>query len=262
MEVQKLGSACPDTIKLYVESVANTEGITNYNVNVRKILTKGASYLATLYEVDIKGKTSEGIKEINIFIKYIPTLDTLSEFLPITDAYKLESYFYKDLSIIFNNLQTGANIPEEERFNVVKGYKVSDSAAIVLENVRINGFTTCHRMDTVSLKFAELSIEQLAKYHSLSFVIKKKMPDYFEKHITTTKGAIKYTDVWIENCMPLAKNAIRNLDASKKKKIEGRLYNYFQTYKQYMEDTDSTICCLCHGDFRSSNILLKEFVSI
>ncbi|KPJ16577.1 hypothetical protein RR48_02335 [Papilio machaon] len=209
--------------------------------------------MATLYEVDLKGRTKDGEKETNMFIKRVISQEHI-KIIDVSDIYSKELFFYNDLSKLFIKLETEAGVPLEERYKSVKSYNESDTEAIIMQNLRKEGFTTLYRMNVMPLKFAELSVQQLAKFHALSFIIERKRPEYFENKIKSLKHSIRYGEDFVEFCNNMYKFSSIQLSNEIKAKIESKADEYM---KNYLTGHKTEVKCLCHGDYRMNNILVK-----
>ncbi|XP_014356340.2 uncharacterized protein LOC106709144 [Papilio machaon] len=243
----------PCQLQAVLKNIAREEGYLNYKILSRSISTEGGNYMATLYEVDLKGRTKDGEKETNMFIKRVISQEHI-KIIDVSDIYSKELFFYNDLSKLFIKLETEAGVPLEERYKSVKSYNESDTEAIIMENLSKEGFTTLYRMNVMPLKFAELSVQQLAKFHALSFIIERKRPEYFEKKIKSLKHSIHYGEDFVEFCNNMYKFSSTQLSNEIKAKIESKAEEYM---KNYLTGHKTEVKCLCHGDYRMNNILVK-----
>lgn len=248
------------SIQKSINKIIKKEGFITYNVNKKEIATDGGSYMGSLCEIDIKGKTKDGEKETNLFIKIVLDNDAFKELCSFSDLYLRETFVYNDLSKMFTELQDEANIPLEERFKIVKSFDESNSEAIILENMAKKGFRTPDRMEVPPLKFVELSIQQLAKFHGLSFVMQNRRPVYFDNKIRPLKILMLFNDQWKLGVEHLASTTIKKFQGEDKKKAEDFIPVMLEKFPQYLLDKTSSITCMCHGDYRALNILMKKTV--
>ncbi|XP_069358933.1 uncharacterized protein [Maniola hyperantus] len=192
------------------------------------ISSNGSSYLGDLFEVDIEGETKDGPKEIHIFLKQI--------------------------------ISDNANVPEGERLKIVKSYECT-SDAIFLENIVKKGFKTLNRIDVMPLQFAELSIAELAKLHGLAFVLEHKRTDYFEEKIKSLEPSVRFDDIiaWKNYVNKMFGIMTEHLDKHTKEKIDYFLHNtFYDKFPKYFKGETGSVKCMCHGDFRLSNVMVKE----
>lgn len=250
----------PSVLRPIIINIANEEDFITYEIKSKR-KPIGANYMGEIYEVDIKGKTRDGDKEMNLFVKKSPCGGHLDDKVSISDMYLKETFVYTDLEKIFKELQDEANVPENEKYKMVKCYH-SSVTNIVLENTVKKGFKTWNRMNIVGLKYAKLCVEELAKFHALSIILKKKRPVYFENKIKKLKHP------WLET---IGKNkefveqfvntTVKNLASEDKKIAEKYKAVFFEQFLKYMSTEHCTVTCLCHGDYKTDNILMNEIVS-
>lgn len=252
----------PVSLQKSINDIIKKEGYKTYKVDIKKVSTDGGNYLAILYEIDIKGIRNDGEKETSLFVKATKKADLLEDVFSIKDVYLAEGYFYKELAKDFERLENQAMIPLEERFNIIKCYDQTDVDAIILENFAKKGFKTLYRMDVPSFKYVELCIQEIAKFHAFSYIIQKRDPKCFREKITSRKSVIQFSNKWEKNVLHFFRLMLKCCDSELKKKIEDMLPVYVKKLRLYYTDQESTICCLCHGDFRLSNTLALEAVSI
>ncbi|KAI5637503.1 ecdysteroid kinase domain-containing protein [Phthorimaea operculella] len=247
----------PEMLLQSVENIIKKEGYVKHQVYKRSISTDGGNYLGELFEVDVHGKTTSGDKETNIFIKKIIPDDNQKIF-SVTEAYFKECFAYKELSKIFTELQNEAQVPSKERFKMAKSYEATSTEAIFLENLTKKGFTTLHRMDVMPLKFGQLAVQQLAKFHGLFYVIQKKKTQYFNTNIKVLKQFFTYNKEWKDFILNLCNISTNALSGEAKEKVEKFIPKVFEKYPLYADDTISPGCTICHGDYRVNNILVKK----
>ncbi|XP_013172014.1 PREDICTED: uncharacterized protein LOC106121068 [Papilio xuthus] len=244
----------PCSLQASLEKIAQKEGYLKYKILSRSISTEGGNYMAKLYEVDIKGKTPVGEKETNIFIKHsIPEFNLAD----VSEIYCRELFFYNEVSKVFTGLEDEGKIPVDERYRSAKSYYESNSEAIILQNLAKDGFTTVFRMDVMPLRFAELSIQQLAKFHTLSLVMERKRPEFFAKKIKNLKQIMQFEEKNLDFCKRMFDTSVAILETETKKKLNGNYSQLLEKYKKYISGDGTKFKCLCHGDYRMNNILMK-----
>lgn len=249
----------PCSLQTSLERIAQKEGYLKYKLLSRSISTEGGNYMASLYEVDIKGRTTTGEKETNIFIKHsIPEFNLAD----VSEIYCRELFFYNEVSKVFTSLEDEAKIPAEERYKSAKSYYESNSEAIILQNLSKDGFTTVFRMNVMPLKFAELSIQQLAKFHSLGLVMERNRPEFFEKKIKHLKQIIKFEEKNLEFCKKMFGTSVAILENETRKKLEEQYPELLDKYMKCLNGDGTKFKNLCHGDYRMNNILMKIKVFI
>ncbi|CAG4946402.1 unnamed protein product [Parnassius apollo] len=259
LNLEKSLNDFPEDLRKALSKIITKEGYVCCNVTKRALSTKGGNFLGILHAVDIKGTTNEGEKEINIFVKQANIMNKINA-ISIADIYSNEVYVYSELAKVFTYLQNEASIPDNERFKMANSYNESNDKAIILENLVTKGYKSFNRLEVMSLKFAELSVEQLAKFHGLSFVMQRKRPDFYEKRIKNKKWPVKFDSDWNVFITNICNKAIEVLDSKVQGKVKKLLPTFGETYRRYLND-NAPVWVLCHGDVKVNNIMMKEINS-
>uniref|UniRef100_A0A2A4K7V6 CHK kinase-like domain-containing protein n=1 Tax=Heliothis virescens TaxID=7102 RepID=A0A2A4K7V6_HELVI len=240
-----------------INSIIAKSGFIKYDVEKIPLSTNGGNYLGLLHEINIKGETKEGFKELNIFVKSIIPGESDFQILSVSDVYQIEVFAYKEFLKIIDELQEEAQVPLEERYKIVKCYDESNSEYVIMENIAKKGFTTGHRCDVVSLKFAELAMQELAKFHAFSFVLQEKRPEFFEQKIKTLKTPYSFCEQFYQMAVSTSKMTMNNIDDEDAKARLGKFCEgMVERYEKHFTDETKKIC-LCHGDYRPNNILMN-----
>ncbi|KAL0822213.1 hypothetical protein ABMA28_004343 [Loxostege sticticalis] len=241
-------------LKSIIDTIAKNEGFTTYNLSVKNITADGNNYLGLLTEVTVQDTLTN--KELNLFVKSIIANADQLQSISVSEVYGIEIYFYLELSKILEELQADAQIPIEERYTTVKCYKESTTEHIVMDNMIKRGFCTWNRFDVISLGFAETAIKQLAKFHSLGFVLQEKRPQYFKEKIMPMRFPWRFNENFQKFFENSAENVLDYLEDDAKSKLKKNITALFEKGQNCTNDRESTLT-MCHGDYRPNNILIK-----
>lgn len=255
--LQVTANEIPLNLKDSINSIVKRHNYVTYEIVCEKIATNGASYMGILYEIEIKGKTNEDDKVLNIFVKNIVENVQMSIY-SVPGVFETEAWTYNELSPIFTELQDEAKVPDIQRFKMPYSFDECNSKSILLEHLGKRGFKLYHRMDIITLEYAKMCISELAKFHALSFVINEKRPDYYKKNIITKKQPYNFNEDWYAIVKNMSNYTINNcLEPDVKEKLGEILFKKTANYPKYMTDT-SGVCTLCHGDYKLNNVMAKE----
>lgn len=250
----------PPKLQKSLNKIIRDENFTTHSIESRVLPPDGGSFMGILREITIKGQTENGDKELNLFVKTIIPGAELPIY-SVPGVYEKETTIYGDVFKIINELQNEANIPFEDRYHTPKTYEGVDSESIIMENLAKKGYSMVNRLEVVPLKFAELSMQQLAKLHSMAFVIEDRRPEFFESKVKKLQQPFYYGsadwDLFVNN---VTKMAMTILEPEARKKVAAYLPTTFEKYRKYAEDPAS-VKSIVHGDFRANNIMVKRNVS-
>ncbi|XP_063827840.1 uncharacterized protein LOC135077229 [Ostrinia nubilalis] len=251
----------PPELQEAIETIIKNEDFTAFNIDVKKV-EKINSYVGVYREINIKGENKNGHKELQLFTKTIPDktyieASALSAICSITDAFKKENFMYSEFRKNIDEVQEEANIPVEERYTLVKSYASTDSDTIVMDNLEAKGFVIYPHQDVMPLKFAELAMQRLAKFHSLTFILKERRPKFFEEKVKTLHHPVFYKK---KSCREFFDNlsqiSLNFLSPCQKEKMVEFLPTTYDKYEKYLLDPADT-WTLVHGDYRPSNIMVQ-----
>ncbi|KAJ2951414.1 hypothetical protein O0L34_g13558 [Tuta absoluta] len=247
----------PQNLQKSLENIIKKKGTLSYEIEIEEIGSKGISFLSKTYTVKVKGRTGHGDKDTHIFVKCAIPIEMVKDVCNVPHAYAAEAFLYNELSPVYEELQNEAGVAPSDRFTIIKSYGECNSEVTILENVAVKGYKTCHRTYTMDLKVAEMALKELAKFHALSFVLKANRPEYYKKNIKGFKHAFVFNKEFERIVSNIAKICAKHVKDGTREKLEQFLKNYGSKWRNYQLDQKSTVCCLCHGDFRLNNILIK-----
>ncbi|CAF4926713.1 unnamed protein product [Pieris macdunnoughi] len=243
----------PTNVKQCINNVIEAEGHAKHDVFVRNISTGGNNFMGELFEIDV----TSADKETNIFVKKIINNEDFKVY-SIQEVYEKEAFIYNELSDIYTEIQKLTKIPSHIKFKFPKSYKETNVNAIILENITKRGYKQKERFDLTSLDFGERSLKELAKFHALSFVLEKQRPGYFETKIKTIKQSFVYDEYWNVLVKKMCDVSIAELKESDKERVRQFITLSLVKYPQYMTGGNCSIKCLCHGDYKMNNVMIKE----
>lgn len=252
----KMAQELPIKVKESIQKIIQRENFVSHDVETKKIYPDGSGFMGDLYVVDVRGTTKDGCKEMSLFVKQIIHNAERISIYSVEDIFAREALAYRELCPVFEDLQIEAGIPENERFKTVTKQECTKDV-IILENVCKKGYKTYYRMDVVSPKFAELAIKELARFHGLSLVLEKQRPKYFDEVFKRLKQPFIFGEAWNDFVGNVSKSSIKLLDDDKREKYGDKIMNIVHKYEDYISDTKH-FSTLCHGDYKNSNIMVKE----
>ncbi|KAL4708697.1 hypothetical protein ACJJTC_017376 [Scirpophaga incertulas] len=255
MNYQDNQGILPPHLNDKVNRIIKKYNFKKYSMNINLLPTDSSSFLGILREVTIFGESDDGVNEINLFIKTSSPDQTLTIY-SIPDSYNKEVFAYTDLLRVMQDIQDQFKLPEMERYNIVKGYDESDVESIIMENLCKKGYKTLDKFERISLKYAELAIKQLSRFHGISIVLREKRPNYFDEKIKSLKQPFYYGAPWNEFIDNINNLGISCLDTDVRDRVIKYLPTTYDKYEKYTTDSMS-MKCLVHGDYRMNNIMAK-----
>ncbi|XP_045450615.1 uncharacterized protein LOC123659444 [Melitaea cinxia] len=246
----------PKELQGFTKRIIERTNYKKYDIEVKYFDTRGNNFLAEPYEIDITGEVAEGEKKTNIFVKWqIPQQNF--KLLPIENVYSNEVFIYKDLSHIFTTLQDEAIIPQKDRYKIAKSYEETDNTVIILENLSKKGFRTYAKAEVISIKYAQLAIKEMAKFHALTFVIEEKLPEYYNNKIKVIKSPFIFNDDWAGLMRNICAHVASLYDNDVKERVKNFSSTLIEKLPKYYNSQNSVKCTLNHGDYKKNNLLVR-----
>ncbi|XP_063827839.1 uncharacterized protein LOC135077228 [Ostrinia nubilalis] len=246
-------------VRLNIRKIICKEELIKYKVSVKDLSTNGGSYFGSLQTVTINGKTKNGEeKELNIFLKINTHASENCPIFNVPKMYQREEFLYKEIFKYFKTVEDKYNIPQEDRLRTVKVFSETNSEVIILEDITKLGFKTNDRFEVMHIKFAELAIEQLAKLHAVSFVIQNEDPEYFENNIKSLHSLVEVNSHTHHHNKKIYNIAMETLEDEAKIKFDNYYPTMEEKFLRLIRNSSEGAICLEHGDYRPSNILVKD----
>ncbi|CAG9564335.1 unnamed protein product [Danaus chrysippus] len=240
----------------FLFTVLDSRGYKTRDVNIQEITTGGANYTSVLFSIHVKTLN----KELKLFAK---VAIMSKEMRIVANAEKLfitEEFVYNQLIPLYNNLQK--DLDEEHKFIFPEFYgfnNVYGKETVILENLVESGYKSYSRFKSMDWDHGRVSVEALARFHALSFALKKSDPEGFQKiaedrKYTFDKDAFDQTT--IDQFKDMVEKALSVLKEEEyRDKIRKFLFNT-NLLEKYNKPLSTPV--LAHGDYRLSNVLFKE----
>ncbi|CAH4032497.1 unnamed protein product [Pieris brassicae] len=246
-------SDAEQTLRNILDKELDERGLKPRDVTIKAISSGGANYTSSLFLVDVKSPK----EDLKLFAKVANSTGAIRD---IAEGwmYKTERLVYTKIAKLYEDLQV--QIPEEEKLKFPKFYgcnNVSGKETVVMENLLASGYNPFNRLKSLDWQHGSASVEYLAKFHALSFALAKNSPEEFEK-LSHMKYEIGNQEFDEETMGAIWKKIMNNMLEVIKDDQKEKVLKYFEsmpTMNTYTKPIGKPV--LCHGDFRSSNILFK-----
>ncbi|XP_011252936.1 uncharacterized protein LOC105249293 [Camponotus floridanus] len=165
-----------------------------HNVEWKHLTDPGENFGSQILAITVNAEQNSKKRTLNIVVKLPPRSQYLLDLFDSPATFKKELEFYSTVAPEFLKLQNESGIPEEAisvitpqflggRLGLRDPQCFDEQAAIILENLKDENYTTQDRilgLDKVHMDFA---IIHLAKLHAITIGLKLKKSDFFENAI-------------------------------------------------------------------------------
>lgn len=234
----------------------------------KQLTDPGENFGSQILAITVNAEQNGKKRTLNMVVKLPPRSQYLLDLFDSPITFKKELDFYSTVATEFLKLQNESGIPEETlsvitprflggRLGLRDPQCFDEQAAIILENLKDDDYTTQDRilgLDKVHMDFA---ISHLAKMHAITIGLKLKKPDFFKRVVLPV---LEYTvDEDAKDCV---------------KDMVQKAYNDYKNMKEaefYLDKIEKTLeyakhvtitpkepwTTLVHNDFWVNNMLFK-----
>ncbi|RVE47952.1 hypothetical protein evm_007360 [Chilo suppressalis] len=248
-----------ETLLEVLRSIARDLSYQEPQLDIRAVTSGGANYTSKLYLATI---SSPGKERLHLFAKIGSFSEKIRTQVNVDQLFRTEHLIYTKLVKIWDSIQEKYQVPDEHRYVFPKYYGgnlKTGCETVVLEDLTAAGYSICDRFKPADWEHAAKSIEALAKFHALSFVLDKEDPDEYKKITEQLKFLAPEEDesmkgVWLK----MVGGAVQSVEEG----LRDRVIKFFEStdgrkmYLDYHMPRGRPV--LVHGDYRPSNLFFRR----
>ncbi|XP_060527190.1 uncharacterized protein LOC132702523 [Cylas formicarius] len=222
----------------------------------------GENFGSIMAKVDIVHANGSKEETLHAVAKLIPTLEFIKEIFNTQVTFKNEINWYLEVVPALQEFQkeAGAKMLADyfaelygARINLSPNSDVVDSDAVILmENLKVEGYTNIDRMEGFDLETTRLILDHLANFHATAIGLKLKRPEVFEKRVKP------HLTEWIPPSTDNFKQMIADfLDgAGEASKHKSKFIKCLS--KQWRRKINEPWATITHNDFWVNNVMVKH----
>lgn len=261
----------PSYIKDLINQIADREGYKNYSITHSAGSNAGDGFLGDLLRFKICGMQNNTLSSLSLICKMPPT-STLRRIEYNTDVtFGREIYLYGYLLPYILEFQNENGVSEADGFNsfpkcyaTVLDEKPNGDHAIVMEDLVSSKYYMWDKFKKIDYEHAKLVMEELGKFHAVSFAIREKNPEKLNE--IRNKGICKFHKIMYSSEKGLEfyniniKKAIDALEPNEIELIEKLKANDLHEMidKVFSNTTPEPFGVLVHGDIWNNNIMYQN----
>lgn len=262
----------PEYITRLSKEVATKEGFDKPSVTISSGTNPGDGFMGLLVKIVVTGiKTKNGISKeetLNLVGK-IPPLNAIrrEQFNSIV-MFEREAFVYNEILPEFIKFQHENLITRDQGFySIPKCYAIladgpNDEYCIILEDLRARNFCMFDKMKEVDYNHVKLLMEQLGRFHAISFILKTNGNKKFEEFkkltdiMTNTAKQPEQNEMMFNGSLDKAMETLEPNESV----IKEKLLDFKKNLKSFMElcfnsSSSEPFSVLNHGDCWNNNMM-------
>ncbi|XP_045452367.1 uncharacterized protein LOC123661455 [Melitaea cinxia] len=248
-----------ETLRKLLDEILDEMNYKPRETEIKAIESGGANITSVLFFVNVSSPNREDLK---IFAKVACVEEKMRSRMIGDWLYDTERFVYTKLLKVYNDIENKMNVSDEHKFRFPKlyGYNAEKGReTVVMENLVESGYQPFSRFESLDWAHASAAIENLAKFHALSFAYAKHHPDEFQKLIVDLKFRI-VSGGQDDNSKDLWQKPIACLLAAVEQDLQGRIIKVMKgcadDSTKYSRPIGQPV--IVHGDYKCSNILFRK----
>lgn len=261
-------SALPDYVLSILDRIAKDEGFRDVTKEFQAGSQHGDNFLGVITSVTLKG-TRHGVPncQLHLLCKLAPENEHRREAYQTSAAFGRELYAYQTILPTFLKFQKEKGVNENECFtSYPKCYAtIADNETgqflIIMEDMRPKGFAMWPKNQPMAVDHCQLVMEQLGRFHGISFALKDQRPDDFEKfkelndlYLPILKAPV--LEIVYTKSLERAVNVVTNEDHKNKMQVLSKQWKD-ELYDCLSSDESKKFGIVSHGDCWNNNFLFK-----
>lgn len=252
------------TLRELLRTIAEKHYHHEHEIKITSITSGGANYTSALFLATLTAKEKD---ELHLFAKVAIVGDRMRELMNATKMFTIEGFFYNELIKTYDDIQNKHGVSGDDRYLIPTFYGCNSKRGeetVVLENLVAKGYGGYDRFKSLDWEHASSAVEELAKFHALSFAYQNEQPEDFErvmKYLWFYKPNSDDTvaDTYFPKLIGRALKHISN-DNHRERVQKFMEAGGGEMYEKFNRPFGHPV--LIHGDYRPSNLFFKTKVSL
>ncbi|GLH00635.1 Uncharacterized protein GBIM_06959 [Gryllus bimaculatus] len=233
------------------------------NIDVKRATGKGDNYLSLIYRtyVEYRLPESDDVHSKDLVVKGFPPGEFMQNYIDETGVFKREISIYNDVLpklYAFADSRLGSGL--FKKFSPAF-YETSREDILILEDLKPQGFVMASRKNRLDYPHAKLIIQNLARFHALSFVYSECYPEFLSDFVDSLFGEMnrKRLEMFMPSLLKGITDTVRKWEGFGEiaSKLDRLLDTFVDRIINVNNPTDAFVNVLIHGDCWVNNILFN-----
>ncbi|XP_026492692.1 uncharacterized protein LOC113398251 [Vanessa tameamea] len=249
------------TLRDFLDKILDEKNYKPREIKIKAIPTDGGNYTSVLFIVNVSSPNRD---ELKLFAKVGCVGENLRLQMNADWLYGNERFVYTELVKIYKDIEDELNIPNEYKYLFPQFYGCKEDRGketVVLENLTESGYKTFDRFKSMDWEHASAGVENLAKFHALSFAFAKYHPEEYNELTLDLKFKITFdetqqNDFAKEMWEKMINASLQILKEDQRKAVGRVLVESQSNFTKYNNPIGNPV--IVHGDYRMSNLLFRK----
>ncbi|XP_026472445.1 uncharacterized protein LOC113376659 [Ctenocephalides felis] len=259
----------PKHVVKLIEETTQELGLKKWEYYIEPGSKKGDNYIGLIYRVIVTGLNFKGATvKLSLIAKLAPENEIRREKYQVEDCFAREKLTYESVLPEMTKIQKQQNISSDDRFiSDMKCYRISTEKGkecILMEDITTKGYQMWDRNKPLDLDHAVLAMQQLGKFHAISFALKDQKPELFKK-FSNLEDVVFSNEEYFTDLIPYFNLFIdKAIDTLDDNEIGARdkMQEFKKHFMKIMFDgvkasLAEPYAVVCHGDCWTNNMMFK-----
>lgn len=261
-------STLPNVLLAHLNNIAKAERFQDYTLDHEPGSKHGEGFMSDMVAVTVRGmrKSADGVTStdsLSLICKLLPNSDARAQQCKM--LFEREVQIYRDILPQLRQFQTDKGLTEATGFfaypqcYLAVADEASNDYVIVMENLRVQGYSMWDKYTPMPLHNARMMFEELGRLHGLSLVLRDQRPELYAQ---IRRLDDKMAPVLVEmrhRCESTFKQAVRHLENPEHKRVMQQVVdNWVEMLTQSANSASAEpFAVLGHGDCWNNNFMFK-----
>ncbi|XP_026462580.1 uncharacterized protein LOC113364307 [Ctenocephalides felis] len=247
-----------------VDTFVKSNGYVDHTINITAGSKRGDNYVGIIHKLTLDCTKKDGTKDQrHLICKVPPSNAARREQFKSRECFLREIYTYTKILPEFALLQKelGCKTRFDGFANCIEAGEENLDEFVLMEDLRSQGFLMFDRQQKLDLNHVALVMQELGKYHALSFAMKDQKPESFKKladlsDVFFDNFVNKQFDFYINSVVDKVVNAMEEGDKCRQKLEKFR--DFMTLGKDLAKGANAEpYAVINHGDCWNNNVLFR-----
>lgn len=260
----------PEFTKKFLHRIAKSKQFSDYKIETQTGSNHGDNFIGNLIAVEISGGNQNDKSpndHLSLMCKIEPCHEGRNELFDTNLMFEREIYMYSKVLPEFDRFQQERGLDKVDSFRSFPEVYVcelddeSKKYVLIMEDMRAKRYVMWPKQDIISIDHVLLVMQELGKFHAISFAMKDQRPNEFKDFSGISDPFVQMEllpwKLWFVEALEMARDVLIN--PVHQKIMQNLMDNVEAFYKLLFLNgpLNNEFAVVGHGDFWNNNYLFK-----